>query len=715
MKHPFQPRQIDLYDKLNGDVALALMTREILRNAKEHGATRAELMSLTVKGHSYALIVHDARPFESLDTLKTCMYPSTSGDNSGVQGSGMKVAMFYGADQSKAELLIHSRSSHENFSARLRCEDDGSAKVEDYDPFGDLVKKFFGEDYKNFNVFVMYRVTHGAWYDQKTVALAMDFCPVAGPMKIEFVPQKLGDGGHENYQDFVKAKAHRRVLISSEEMKARYVVDSEKFEVKDIQHPNKTRWGKFNALVELEVWPGVYANSNNLLVVNEESSAFGEETNHIKISEHELFVYLDEMSVKARATNGKDMSRLHQDPVYTDSSVFSLLGTLGISARKYKFPVEEIKTYEFLRNLSDEKREKITTWCPVIKVRVTFKDHPEMENVGILSFISRFGGIDEFFYSNNRTELRSLIGEVFCKLAQDNPISLREFRQRIKKHFPFKEKNILPIPIEKDVEWKTIKVYVKTPEGEEKFTSKVNPGFGAEVTLKFEDGAPVTKEFDSTVSPGFHLRHLNANTFYLKVDNLSRIADDGTLIPVTPEEFEHNSRFVPKKQCRILIGKDKYRLSTICNVPISDWTGKSRSTTLKVVSGDDPIPTHDAYYLGGNFPNEFGRISNRTVLEINQEHPIIQKIISVPPDKYPWIRPAWDKVYAEIRDVARLVMNTYFKNLNSTDFNRAGDLTLQSHYENFNNFYLNTHLEVYFSGNAAVKKLLEKIDEEVVG
>ena len=224
MRHTFTFKNINTLrtSSLMFDERIALMSREIVRNAEEHGAKKIDFFTMFYDGKKYIHMAHDAKPFDSLDHLKECLQPNTSGNDSGIQGSGMKLAMFLGADKEKAEVIVHSRNGDDSFTAKLTCADDNVAEIKELNKFNDFIKKIYGKYYNNFNCFVSYRVldegNRPTFYNAKNIALLLDMCPLDNVI-FYYIPSKIiGKGKEKTYEEAISNEMtkHRKFFMSSE-------------------------------------------------------------------------------------------------------------------------------------------------------------------------------------------------------------------------------------------------------------------------------------------------------------------------------------------------------------------------------------------------------------------------------------------------------------------------------------------------------------------
>ena len=710
MRHTFSFKHLSLLKSLslNQDERVALMTREIVRNAEEHGAKNVELLSATRNNKKYMIIAHDGNPFSSLDHLKDCLTPNTSGDCSGIQGSGMKLAMFLGAEKENAELIIHSKNDGLGFSARLVCGDLNDAVVEDCPEMNEFLPAFFGKFYKRFTVFCLYRFQEsGVVYTSKNIALLMDLCPVENVTVSYLAHCSLGGQSDiRTFEDAMKEskRIRHRIYFSATELKKAFCVDEESFVVEGLSHPDVG--GTFNVAVNIEIYPGITDRSGTWYVMDKNSEDFGKRVIDVDVSNQSLFLSYDKDLINRRTLTGKNVSRLFKDPVFTSLHAHGLLATLGMICPKNKNFIPKINSYPYAKSsdgvcISGEK------WSPVVKMRFKILDSEALSSLKLHEFVARFGGINEFFYCENSLFIRDILDLAVSKLAETNPPNLISLRSRMKVHFPFSEDCRLPIPSEEFSDSNVIEVFKRNSSGQLDRLFSIDPGqVEKRVELRFKDGSPVECDFDH-VTKGFSLDRKSGNVFDLLVDDLSMVDEHGNIVVVTESEYRHAPNFMPKKICNVDIGKERYRLNLKCNIPKLESThGKVRVSNK---AGEGAFSCKN-YFSG--LPGEYGRFSNSNGLMINDANPVIRQIVCRDKDKYPWLTKSWSEIYKTLARISREVMNEFKKRVDVHVLSECKE-ELERAYEDASSYYLNTHLSVFFKYDTSLLSLREKISREI--
>jgi hypothetical protein len=396
--------------------------------------------------------------------------------------------------------------------------------------------------------------------------------------------------------------------------------------------------------------------------------------------------------------------------VYTSLYASKFLTILGIIVRKNIDFTKKINEYKYISNLSQEKKESIVLWSPFIKMKINIMGHQDLNDLSWSALMSDFGILNEFFYCNN--EVIKDIVEMACnQLVNNNSLELIKFKQRIEHHFPFDKNSYLPLPAETGNNPIKIELFTTDENGNEIKKTTVNPGETlSNIKLKFSDGQPVLSNIKS-VSAGFHFMRLQKNVFTLIVDNLSKFDEDNNLIPVTAEEYQHTQDFVPKKDCYVIVESEKYRVSVACTIPKRMYKGgRTGFNTLSLDNNDGSYTTKGYIHC---HPKVFGQyIVASDTLHINVNNPLIYKIISKDKNQYPWLLKDWTDLYLKLAKLAREVTHTCLSEINVTLLTENSEKYEQLHeiYEDAKNYYLNKHLELFFTYSSDAQQLLKKID-----
>lgn len=724
MNRTFSLRNVSLSSSLNFNMSerIALMSREIIRNAVEHKAGCIQGSTVFYQGKRYLHLAHDGEPFSSLAYLKECLTPNTSGNNSGVQGSGMKTAMFLGADTEHAEIIIHSRNKDKAFSASLTCKDANNAQIDERKDLNSFVKKLYGEHYAKFNVFVFYRVQENkVLYDEKNIALLRDLCQVED-ITFRFIHNmSIGDSLEKNNKNIVTVKSgadHHRIRkdLSSLDRKRIFLIDSHTLWVKDIDYPDPKIGIKFNARVDIEVYPGFKDQNGRYINLDTNSKDFGTGATYTTISNQSLFVYYDREVIENRQKGNKNISRLRQDPVFTSVHAHGLLAEIGLSCPKGKEFIDKLENYKYIpggingrKKILDATRQ----WSPIVKINVTICEHPSFSPVSLPGFLSYFGPVDEFFFIDNIFVRENIVRSIFQKLGQEDPDELKSIRKKMQHHFPFDRKNKLPIPIEKYNENKTIYVYEATKGGDWQKKTKVEPGESLrKVKLVFgKDNRPVNINI-TQVYGGIKLERKNNNIFDIFVEDLARIDDKGEIIPIEESEYLHSPHFIPRKTFHVDIEGVGYRLGLICSVPPKPKRKTSQVRQHREKIGDNALSYNK--YINAN-PEEYGIFTSKYGLQINEDNITMRQIIFNDPQEYPWILKEWENIYKDLENIAREAVHEYSNEI-QVGWNREKADVLREKYSDEFSYYMNKgKINVYVKHNQRFQEFLQKIRKETGG
>ncbi len=135
-------------------VRFALSARELLRNADSQLAKDIQIFNFEKLGTEYLCIAHNGKAFDDIGNLISCMRPNTTGGE-GVQGSGMKAAMFLLTENwTQSELVIHSHKDANAITAKLTCVNLNDACIEDVSgDWNQYVNQSMRSHYNDYNVY----------------------------------------------------------------------------------------------------------------------------------------------------------------------------------------------------------------------------------------------------------------------------------------------------------------------------------------------------------------------------------------------------------------------------------------------------------------------------------------------------------------------------------------------------------------------------------
>jgi hypothetical protein len=620
----------------------------------------------------------------------------------------MKLAMFLLENSEDAELVVHcdNKQTNQSFTVSLTCCDLNNANIQVLPPtFITAVTNSFsykGKHAKDYNVFVFYKVndkTSGLEYKEDNISLLAELCDFNG---FEFDVHLYDD-------------KHHRLCPTKQKLQEYFCIDSETFEIRDIVYPeredNKFGGKKFNASVEVQVYPGFAANSESnarmrLICLDKKSDQYGAYIQDLKLARNNtVFLKYDmELINNRRGCTTKDIARMHEDAFYTANNAASILAGIGLqcTTKRNNF-VDKLGDYDFVEPYGDIVG-KIGMWNPTVKVFVTIKDSNDLKKETINSILSLFSKVNEYFYCSDNSLARVIIEAIFGKLVNDNPQNLIDFRARMKKHFPFDSSQLLPIPNNESIILRKDRIYVYDDKGNK--IDSVKPGqVKCGVTLRFKDDTPVTDISANGVSRGFKLDK-QGMAFDLTIRGLAYLDDDGTPHSISAAEYgtDHTKTYIPTKHCTVDIGETKYLLDLTCDVPKRKTTaGKPIGRSNKKSITDSGITN---YYRGPI--DEIGKY-NHGVLQLNQDSPLLRDIIYRDHNAHPWLLKSFEKIYNDMSLRAQK-LTAEFDDYLSKDLELKG--AKKGDYTNDRTYMLNIGLKAWWDGSELVNSVKARLKKE---
>ena len=725
--------------KMTWHERVAILTREIARNAKEQGATKMDLMVVQYKGDSYALIATNAKPFASLEKLKKCLEPGKSGGEAGVLGSGMKMAMFLCERDKHCKLIIHSRNVDDNaFSAQLSCSFVNTgwcpwACIEENASFGNYIEKFFGKYYTDFNCFFAYKleVNSRFGFSIDSVAIMRDYVDISG-LEVNYFPytKSIGkDFKHKSYEAVVDAcgsTTKKTRVFSLDEIKEHYLIEKGVFEVKDIEFSPKDYPGlKCNAVVELEIYPGLRVGDSKVATSRKSKShpslmslrgkSFGQGHRANELSKSSLLVYYDEETIKQQDNYAKNLDRMYEDPFYASRNNSNYLSMLGIYVRDDFDQINKLETYELLnsKEFTPQVVKKICSWQPRIKMNIRICGHESLKGESFASFIRCFGSLNKFFYVKHagRNALDKIISNIVAELATENPQELKDFRNVVKKHIPqsLEVKGFIPLPDLSDIEEKNhvCNVYTTKAMSSETKVRTIEPGDSLrEVYLYDQDRKPIDVDV-KVETAGFYFRRIHSNCFQIDVDKMSKMVGKDK-VPVTIEEYKPILGYLPKKTCHVYINNIRYRIGITCILPVKK-TAPRRAKKASGVEKSEVTGTRHKYIEGKSC--EYVRYNDQYGLQINYLHPALRDVvrISEPGDKK--VVEDFKNFFIELSEINKEIQRRFEEDIEMQYKNAFNDDTWNQKYENLNSYYLNTSVELLFTHGAAFQDILSRVKD----
>jgi len=703
---------IDRKKKHNeNELKYALLARELVVNGYQHGAKNIIIANITVNKTNYVMIAHNGKEFGTKEHLKRCLRPSNSYGNTGIQGNGMKAAMFLSINtispSTDAEMIVCSKNTDktEDFALKLSCEKLNNALITDVTDEISF-KKILGEYYDDYNVLTLVKTSLFSSMDRnkekfftfETARLLVESCPeICNKLEIR--------SSFGIYNESINDKEKMRKIHTSQEFDDNFCNDQETFHLNDISYEYEAgKTVNFDAEITLKVYPGLFNGHNRLVKLNPNNHEYGRTTDVDAISNQNLFVSLD-----LKLDSDKDTSRISTDSYYISSRNKDNMNILGLGYNHNLSFNSKIKDHwQHLIDHIEDKEYNIEYWQPKIKAFIKLK--PKSQN---FNEIYNFGGLDEFFYCNDKTLVRNLVRKTYETLQEMNPKALIEFKARVKKnHFPTDDnQEFIPLPVD-DLTSKNILIAV-LKDGAKIYNFQ--PGqiirncqlCFLEHSLDENDVAQdKILPFDDSVlecTGGFKIEP-NGPNFDVSILPLSRKNDDGSVSEVEKEEYEHTTSFLPKKYLVCRTNTGRYRISGIVKIPIRNKIAGKGINDAKAKDRISSKLTYDNYIELA--PEFYGQIEEG-VLRVNKNNVIIKTLATVNKEQFPNLADRWQRLY---QDSARLaeVVKANLSNLD-IDFKRKVKDGFINRDIDVELYYLNTHLDIFFKSDR-VTNLLNDIE-----
>ena len=702
MGYPFVAKATNLYrcSSRHNDERIATMAKEIIRNAKEQNGNKINMITEFYNGNRYVGMATNANPFDDVNHLSHCLIPSTSGDNSGLQGSGMKIAMFLGAKSSDAELIVHShRGEKDGFSVRL-TSDGNDAIIEEYPAFSDHIRNSYGHQYKHWNNYFYYRSSAiGMEFSVKTMAFLIDLVN-SEDFELWYLAKTIGNGPgckFLTYAEAIKGKGRHRKYPKQNDIYDFLCVDSHIINVENIPHP--TEIGKrFKAQVRFDIYPNIRDKESNLIILSD-CSADPRSPNDMDLSSNAIIVKFDKDTIISKNKHSKNISRLYEDAVYTSMQSNNFLSYIGLRCPRNENFISEIQKYSFV---NQKVKDKATKWSPKTKITVTISDHKDLSGVNSLEFLSFFGDIDEFAYCSDTQTMRDVLERIFYKINDDNSDDLKKLKKAMEEHFPYSTDNKMPMPSINN-KMQTITAYILGKKEEDTCLMKdIDPGhLEKRVDLYFPNKDKVQGSFSKT-SEGVTISPKNDGSYMIYVEELFNKDENGTIKKVSAKDYQHSKCFFPKSICTGIINGKEYRFNFAIKVPPSKKLSGSHAKKSSKNNKDEGYSWN--YYPG--LPGEFVMLDNG-ILKVNEKHPISILINTIPYKAYDNIFSKWCDFYLRFRDMAMECEDTFKRKL-LIKFTDEGE-KLNRDYDGEFNFALNKQILSFIYNSKEFQNFLSAI------
>lgn len=708
---------------------VALVGREALHNAFAQGAKEVCLFNFGKNAKEYLVIAHNGKPFDNIENQKECMKPSVTGGE-GVQGNGMKASMFLLVEKNdEAELVVHSRSKYENFTTKLICTNFNDAKIEDVSlEWNEEIKAVLGEHYDKYNVYYIYRYVNANTRENKEGRRSTDglLSPSYIRLMAEISPGLFEQMAIRARCNFIYGKLCKHKSIEQKDVNdgrfiyypslskinADFRTDREVFTSSFVVEEDG-RKQEFDGQIEISVYPNLTNDYSRPIVMNGPDT--GEGRNDQKHSIESLFISCDFFVKNCK----KDLTRATNDPYHTSSYVYDLLSSLGLYCHKNRTFDSKIEEYfgDFIANynleLADVKNKKhgIAKWEPVVKVRVRLM--PKDKNS-----IFDVGGLNEFFYADDPKRVRKIVTELFQEIAKQNPTNLILLRERMKKHYPYDRSDDLA-PILKDNKIPAERLIHALEEQIDKDGNKswkiirhLNPGdHRSFIKLEFSNGKSVDDAIHN-IEGGVDLKCQYDNIYSLTVSPLIKI-ENNKKIPIDEDEYEHSTKFLPKKYASCDIGADNYQFSFRIGIPKREICRGGGPNSKTGVDNRSAEIDFDAYQEMEKAL--FGIYSNGRLV-LNKSNPTIFQMASFNREEFPSLYTRWMIIYEKAMKVARSA-HVALQDLVEIEFCKTNRIDAESKYGNADQFFVNSHLKIIFENDEAQQLLndVNKTKQNLIG
>jgi len=688
---------------------IALVCREFLYNGHTQGAKNFLIFNFLKDGSHYLAIAHNGKEFESKPHLRECLRPSTSIGSGGVQGIGMKAAMFLLIENStEAELIIYNKESDKHqYTVKLSCQDLNNANISDLNnSWHEEIMQVMGKEYDKYKVVYLIRYVNEdtkkekgkGLVTKKSMHLLCEYSRgICEDIEIKAVVSLEYGKIRPTRHQCIDTNQHIFLVHSKKEFDNLFLKDKEEFNIEKIS--SKLESGRvflFDAKLEVEIYPNLTNQNDRLLVLNGEH--IGEMRELAKNSSEVLFVKCD-FNIKSE----KDVKRASTDPVYSSVSNFHELATIGIWANKdVQF---DAKVKDFWDKEIVDKNSSIT-WRPIVKawITITPKDNNLYQK---LSW-------DDFFYVERDQSVREMIKSTFQKLHETQPENLKSLRKRMSSHFPHSKSEFAPLPYDTDTcGTNSVNIIKKIKNQEGKFEDKIitneKPGTTIEdVVLQYKDGLPVLHD-DITFCPDKGLELLvtpDKKKYVLRLSRICKKLDNGDLKELDDEtEYEHTPRFLPKRSHFCYIRGQKTWLSIRAEIPLRPYGNGGGRCSLAGMDKSSLKETTDFYK---ELPEGLiGQLINGE-LYINCNNVKLKDIIRIQKEIHYDLYSKWVKIYQTAKGIAEKSLGNFGSV--EVEFKRSNKQEMYDLYGNEQDWYINTYLEQYFD-SAEILKLRNKIED----
>lgn len=726
--------RLGLTDATNKPERISYITREIIHNSIEYNATDISTLTCLYKNKKYFCIGSNSQPFVNIETLKENLRPSVSGDHSGIQGSGMKLAMFLAASENQ-QLIVASNNNGSEFAAKLSIYHGNKAVIEDHYDVIPFLQQAYGSYYYKFNNFFLYLVNEERLFEKYTMHLIREVCGNSNLSIHHFRGEDVRIESSSSIDFFINEK-HKRYSSypTIDVINNKFRIDYAKFLIKNIPHPSEKNI-TFDATIEFGVYPNFKTKEGGRTISND-----GTINDLVKVSPYRLFIKYDKGTIEEKTKNDHDnnWSRVYTDPIFISRHNYDLLGEVdflcpsNIDYIKDGYVTEnDLKNYEFIEQKirNNFSFENVAHWIPVMKTHITIMCNETTKKLNLYKMFATFGSPNQMFMCEDNDLMRKIAKATFVKLNEENPAGLSEFRKNLSKHFPWAVKNNKRLPINLELVGKTYKlIYVyEGAEGLQNKITKVAPGDNFKnVNLRYENGEKVTGRI-SHVNEGFELKCKYDNVYEFNVLNYTKRIkkENGTVEyhDISEEEFKsarfkqkqdgNHIKILPARECTVICSGIGYKLRLRCELPISTEFKQQRIKSKirindekeKYSEGSDKL-----YFSEPNMPNEHIRFSDCKLL-INDYSKIFQPIVYGDTKLIPKLKDTWNNIYIEMLKHAIEIDDNYNNIIINWNNQKQNIGEIKEGFSSEYTYFLNIAMLGFIKQNPDIQKLIKRIEE----
>ena len=685
----------------------ALASRELLHNAKTAGATKVLMYCYEANRVKRLVIAHNGAQFEDIQNLASCMRMSASfNEHGGIQGSGMKAAMFLMTrEASDAELVIHNRANGASFSAKLNCENANDGIIRDASEYFNIeIKNTFNDfcvvKYEHYNVFytLKYDIVDGSFFDESSdkiafVRMLAEMCPeVWDSLDIKFVADKASYN-----KDLLSALRPYGV----KEFDNDYCSFSHTIHVNDVLYKtnDNDRGVKFDADVQVIHYPNIVTSERKRPVAVNKDSANYNISSNFNANSRESFYILCELDIET----SKETSRMREDPIFSSPHAYDFLRSLGLNCPKSA--TFTAKLPEHYKEIYEKHNGNMLSWAPITKVKIHIypKDKKEWY---------KYGGLNEFFYVDKIEILKEIRAKILDAIIT-NPNykdELKGLQEKFRQFYPEDVMKILPLPKYGKEPSKRILCYKALPDGSKgkqlNMGNPIQPNTNdMQIIMEYEDGSPFERDFRVVPDRGISFEKVGRNTYLLNVRDLCYYDDAGNYRKETAETYKHQKNYYPKKLYYCMIDGMRYAFSFCINLPKREGNVKGRYNTAHGKDKQSRETTMD-YYIEVD-PSIVGKIkSHDNRLRLNNKNKFIVSVAQNEEfyEKYPEQKKEFESLYEYAQEKACALYDKITAKSKVIFKNEALDV-IAAFEENGIDFVVNILLEDIYKNSDLYKKI----------